>query len=124
MAPGNLRVFSTPKSPYASGEKVPQGRLSGAKAPIYFSSFTARLKSCPDTKPKLSVANRMSRFKSWTHPNIQNQKRLFGDFPALLARWQATQNPVFKGTPPKAHDTQGCITFELRTIRPETFRSR
>jgi hypothetical protein len=29
---------------------------AGAKSPISFSSFCARLKSCPDTKPKPSVA--------------------------------------------------------------------
>ena len=45
--------------------------------------------------------------------NLQRRRRRVNR-PALS--WTHTENPVFQGTPPKPHDTQGCITSELPTI--------
>jgi hypothetical protein len=56
-------------------EKVDVGaekRTSGAKARHIVNRFTARLKSCPDTKPISASQNRISRFKSWTPRMCRN----------------------------------------------------
>jgi hypothetical protein len=68
---------STPSANLGSSDSQPSLRDSvsrvltqASKSPTHFHRLRPDLKSCPDTKPKFSQ-NRISRFKSWTPPNVQ-----------------------------------------------------
>jgi hypothetical protein len=82
--------------------------MAGAKA----QSLTVRLrpdqKSCPDTKPKLSVANRISRFKSWTPPNVQKNilNAALTAIPEETNRTLVVMSPHFPGeSTPAGHSS-------------------